>query len=123
MSRNRTRKIKNIKLNQYDFLSKNRNTKRVNIYSGDFLSYPDENTKRSLSYKEHYWSNSDRFFKLSYQYYGNKEDWWVIARFNGKPTEADMKLGDRILIPFPLEIVKDFIGYLYNCEIFIMLIN
>ena len=113
MSRNRTRKIKNIKLNQYDFLSKNRNTKRVNIYSGAFLSYPDENTKRSLSYKEHYWSNSDRFFKLSYQYYGNKEDWWVIARFNGKPTEADMKLGDRILIPFPLEIVKDFIGY-YN---------
>ena len=77
------------------------------------MGYPPENIRRKLSYKEHYWSSSDMYYKLSYKYYGNKDSWWIIARFNGKPTESDLSVGDRLIIPYPLEVVRDYMEF-YN---------
>ena len=48
---------------------------------------------------EHIWSMGDRFYKLSYKHYGVYKYWWVIALFNGVPTEAHLTYGDTILIP------------------------
>ena len=45
----------------------------------------------------------DRYFKLAYEYYGDSKLWWVIAWYNQKPSEADVKNGDTIFIPLPLD--------------------
>jgi hypothetical protein len=51
----------------------------------------------------HTWNFGDRYYKLSYDYYGDPSVWWLIAWFNQRPTEADLKIGDPIYIPVPLE--------------------
>ena len=62
----------------------------------------------SVQSERHVWSMGDRFYKLSYQYYGTYEFWWVIAMFNAKPTEAHCNYGDPIYIPLnPLELVSE----------------
>jgi nucleoid-associated protein YgaU len=50
----------------------------------------------------HIWSVGDRFYKLAHKYYGDSSWWWVIARFNARPTESHVELGDMIIIPLPL---------------------
>ena len=49
------------------------------------------------------WQPGDRLDKLSGFYYGNSTYWWVIARYNQKPTDAHFKVGDLVFIPMPLE--------------------
>tara|TARA_R100000008_G_scaffold83336_1_gene68634 strand:- start:647 stop:988 length:342 start_codon:yes stop_codon:yes gene_type:complete len=58
-----------------------------------------------LGYITHIWTSSDRFFKLAYEHYGDSEYWWVIAYFNATPLETDVKVGDSLLIPTPLEVL------------------
>jgi hypothetical protein len=50
----------------------------------------------------HIWSLGDKYYKLAYKYYGNTSWWWIIARFNNKPTEAHLNIGDQVYIPVPL---------------------
>ena len=57
---------------------------------------------RDIERVGHTWSLGDRYYKLAVQYYGDAELWWIIAWFNGKPTEAHIKIGDTIKIPMPL---------------------
>ena len=49
------------------------------------------------------WGSSDRFYKLAGQYYGDPTYWWIIAYFNNTPLESDVKLGQTLYIPVPLE--------------------
>lgn len=66
---------------------------------------------KKLRYKElngvtlerYTWSSSDRFYKLSEKYYGDSVYWWIIAFFNRTPLETDVKIGQTIIIPTPLE--------------------
>jgi len=51
----------------------------------------------------HIWKTGDRYYKLAEEYYGNSEYWWVIARYNQKPTEGHLKKGDVVFIPTPIE--------------------
>jgi len=51
----------------------------------------------------HIWSHGDRLWKLSEQYYGNPNYWWLIAWFNRKPTENHFSIGDTVIIPAPFE--------------------
>lgn len=60
--------------------------------------------------KEVVWKSGDRLYKLSQQYYGSVEYWWVIAFINQKPTDSHFQVGDILFIPQPLEEVLDFIG-------------
>tara|TARA_R100000231_G_scaffold139095_1_gene119215 strand:+ start:5330 stop:5665 length:336 start_codon:yes stop_codon:yes gene_type:complete len=48
---------------------------------------------------EHIWSHGDKLYKLAHQYYGDKNSFWLIALFNNKPTDADYRYGDVVLIP------------------------
>ena len=48
---------------------------------------------------EHEWSSTDKLFKLSQRYYGTMDYWWVIGLVNNKPTDANCKIGDVLLIP------------------------
>jgi len=54
------------------------------------------------------WTAGDRLYKLAAKHYGSSNLWWVIARFNNKPTEAHFKLGDTVYIPFPLETILSY---------------
>jgi hypothetical protein len=58
----------------------------------------------------HEWSSGDRYYKLAHTYYGNAELWWIIARYNAKPTEAHVAIGDIINIPTPLWKVRSMMG-------------
>jgi len=55
-----------------------------------------------LSYESptyHVWSYGDRYFKLAQHYYNNPQLWWIIAKFNNRPTENMNAYGDIVLIP------------------------
>ena len=59
----------------------------------------------------HTWESQDRYFKLSNQYYGDPTYWWIIAYFNNAPLESDLKVGQVILIPVPLEYILSVLDY------------
>ena len=54
------------------------------------------------------WTLGTRLYKLAAQKYGNANLWWIIARFNQKPTEAHFKVGDTVYIPYPLETILSY---------------
>jgi nucleoid-associated protein YgaU len=54
------------------------------------------------------WQVGDRLEKLSAKHYGNPTYWWVIARYNQKPTDAHFALGDIVYIPTPLSIILNY---------------
>ena len=51
----------------------------------------------------HIWKTGDRFYKLANDFYNDPNYWWVIAWYNGLPTEADINFGDVIEIPVKIE--------------------
>ena len=57
-----------------------------------------------VNYLTHEWGDGDMFWKLSVEYYGDPKYWYVIARFNNKPTEASLSIGDQIKIPLSLSV-------------------
>ena len=70
----------------------------------------EKHTDVQIETIRHVWSQGDKFYKLSYQYYGNIDCWWLIAYFNSLPTEAHLTYGDIILIPVPLAEAKKLFG-------------
>jgi len=54
------------------------------------------------------WTVGDRLYKLAAEHYGDPKLWWVIARFNSKPTDAHFKLGEMVYIPMPLETMLEY---------------
>jgi len=88
----------------YKDLIKERNLNNgLRHYSTPMIEYPTVAQVSSLTRIKHIWRTGDRYYKLAIDNYGSAEYWWVIAFFNQKPTEADLKVGDVVEIPFPLE--------------------
>ena len=52
--------------------------------------------KESFSVRMHLWKHGDKFYKLASMYYGSNEFWWIIALWNGKPTDAHCEYGMEI---------------------------
>ena len=82
----------------YDTLQK-RNVKKIYQYSTPTLTRPTDDQLESIKYQEYSWTVGDRFWRIAEVMYGDKSLWWVIARFNNKPTEGHLKPGDLIKIP------------------------
>jgi hypothetical protein len=76
----------------------------IKHYNSPHFLYPNSRDLRKLNIITHIWRNVDSYYKLSFQHYGDTKLWWIIAWFNQKPTEAHVKIGDKIYIPLPLEI-------------------
>lgn len=88
----------------YEFLRKKRgNVKSLSHYATPILRQPDVSDRASLNTTAYIWKFGDRYYNLANQYYKNVDYWWVIAWYNGYPTEADIKPGDVIDIPLNLE--------------------
>ena len=102
MSRNKNRRrFANI----MDHMTKNgnRNEKIIRQYTTPMLSRITPAGRGSLINQTHIWKTGDRYSKLAAVHYGDPALWWIIAWYNGTPTEAHLKLGDKIQIPAPLE--------------------
>ena len=58
----------------------------------------------------HVWKQGDTFWKLSNRYFGIPKYWYLIAKFNAKPTEAHISEGEEIKIPLNLGQAIEVLG-------------
>ena len=93
---------------QYYDLFEKRGVKQIVQY--DTIKFPQAGREVSVSQVEHVWSHGDKYYKLAYQYYRSYKYWWVIAYWNGKPTDAHLNYGDVIRIPLDLSKVLSALG-------------
>jgi len=88
----------------YEFLRKKRgNVKSIQHQATPILKHPSALERAKLSTTNHVWKYGDRYCNLAHKYYDDSEYWWVIAWYNGYPTEFDVKTGDVLVIPLNLE--------------------
>tara|TARA_Y100001938_G_C7957684_1_gene362601 strand:+ start:37 stop:378 length:342 start_codon:yes stop_codon:yes gene_type:complete len=111
ISRYKKSKITTVGGGAYKEILKNRPKK--NIVALIFEQFKELKVSEiaGLALETHVWGPSDRFFKLSNKYYGTPLYWWVIAYFNQTPLEADVKVGQKMLIPVPLERILEVMDY------------
>lgn len=109
INRYNNRQIFKNNLDLYSNFFKDRNVKFINVYETPTFIYPDSNEISRIEIITYVWSMGDRYYKLADRFYGDSRDWWVIAKFNQKPTESHAKIGDIILIPKPLSIVLNYL--------------
>ena len=83
-----------------------RGVKRIEQYRTPQLKDSDFD---GVDYVFHVWRLGDSFWKLSVEFYGVPKYWYIIARFNNKPTEASLSIGDEIKIPIDLSIALQVI--------------
>ena len=103
MGRYDTRTIEKNSSEFYETYLEQRGVKYINQYTTSEFVYPTEMQDNNIMYITHVWTYGDRFFKLSNKYYGDPTLWWVIAMYNKKPTEHNVKLGEQIKIPTPIQ--------------------
>ena len=94
---------------KYEDLLKERNTKSILQYDTANLAHPTANEIANLSTVNHIWAEGDRFWKLSSKYYNQPQLWWIIAWFNRMPTEAQVELGDIVVVPLPLSKILNYL--------------
>ena len=92
----------------YENLFEDKGVKKIVQYDTSLFKKitPEQYSQLSVITKK--WSTGDRYYKLAAEHYGDPKLWWIIARFNNKPTEGHLKLGDNVLIPLPREVI---LGY------------
>ena len=83
----------------YDNVFEERGIERITQYETKIFN--KDALKKTYSVAEHTWSQGDKLYKLAHRYYGDRRYWWLIALWNGIPTEAHMFYGLTIEIPFP----------------------
>ena len=80
-------------------------------YTTPELRYPTLDESRQLQVNTEIWKVGDRLFKYADKHYGAPKKWWVIAWYNGVPSEADFQIGQTVYIPTPLSEILDYFGY------------
>tara|TARA_Y100000592_G_scaffold96390_2_gene164801 strand:- start:109 stop:447 length:339 start_codon:yes stop_codon:yes gene_type:complete len=105
---NRPRFINNDDM--YYNVLRNRNVKSIQQYNTGILKYPNKEQMANLSVINHAWSRGDNYTKLAHDHYDDVSLWWVIAHFNQKPLQSEIRYGDVIYIPKPLELVLNYYG-------------
>ena len=94
----------------YSFLRKKRNVKKIIQYATPTMVNPGVASRTALKTTTYIWKYGDRFYQLASQYYGDPRYWWVVAWYNGYPTEVDINTGDSIEIPLNLESALKALG-------------
>lgn len=94
----------------YEPLRKSRGLKRVRQYATPILAQPTVAQRARVTSTKHLWKYGDRLYKLANQYYGDSTYWWVIAWYNGYPTEASIPNGSLIFIPLNLKDALEALG-------------
>jgi len=88
----------------YEFLRRKRQVKTsITQYATPVIKNLSQAERTQLQTTKYVWSYGDRYYKLAQKFYGDPNYWWVIALYNGYPTEATVKPGDILAIPLDLE--------------------
>jgi hypothetical protein len=90
---------------EYNEIFKKRGVNYIDQYTFEKFQEMKLKDIPTLNLDSHIWTSSDRFYKIATQYYGNPTYWWVIALFNNVILESDVRLGQRLLIPIPIETI------------------
>jgi nucleoid-associated protein YgaU len=104
MSRYKSRKKGLNNEEMYDEIMDKRGVKEIVQYVTPELKYPTEEEVLRIRTVDYTWKQSDKFWRLATQHYGDPKLWWVIAQFNRKPTESHLNPGDVIKIPVDLAV-------------------
>jgi nucleoid-associated protein YgaU len=94
----------------YSPLRRSRKVKNIIHYATPVLYNPTPIDRMMVRTNGHIWKYGDRLYKLAHAYYGDSRYWWVIAWYNGVPTEADLFAGDLIDIPINIEQALKILG-------------
>jgi hypothetical protein len=94
----------------YAPLRKSRGLRNIQHFETPILHHPGVLTRAVIKSETYMWKYGDRLYNLAHQYYGNAEFWWIIAWYNGYPTEASIRNGAIIEIPLSLEEVTVALG-------------
>ena len=111
ISRYKKTKLSIVDKSVYKEILKNRPTKNLQVISFERFKELKVSELLGLSLETHIWGPSDRFYKLSNKYYGSPVYWWIIAYFNHTPLESDVRVGQKMLIPVPLERILEAMDY------------
>ena len=103
MSRYTNIAIANNNSDFYSPLVQKRGVKSIQQMNTVVLKNPEIFERIGLATDTHIWKYGDRFYKLAHTYYDDPQLWWIIAWYNGYPTEANIKVGDVLDIPLNLE--------------------
>jgi len=97
MARERTTAINNHE--QYKQAFDERGVKKIEqLRTPKFSEYPS-----NINAVDYTWKQGDSYWRLAYEFYGSSKYWYIIARFNDKPTEAHISIGEKILIPIDIK--------------------
>jgi|TARA_B100000282_G_scaffold296300_2_gene277817 hypothetical protein len=95
----------------YNEILSNRGVSQIDHYAFRKFKILKVKDIQGIRLINHTWVSSDRFYKLSSQYYGDPTYWWIIAYYNSTPLETDVKLGQNLKIPTPLELILRALEY------------
>ena len=95
---------------QDDELFEKRGVQSIEQHTTAKFKDPTQEELSRIDYELHSWSTGERFFKLAQKYYNDHRYWYIIARFNNKPSEAQVEEGEQIKIPTNLHIAVEVLG-------------
>jgi len=110
MSRYTNEKIVNNDSDFYSSLIQKRGLKSIAQLQTIVLKNPQIFERAALNTDTYIWKYGDRYYNLAFDYYGDPKLWWIIAWYNGYPTEASIKIGDVLDIPLSLEEIIQTLG-------------
>jgi nucleoid-associated protein YgaU len=110
MARNKNDTILTNSSEYYKPLREKRKVRAIQHFETPRMYHPDVNVRSFVTSQTHIWKYGDRYYNLAFEYYGNQNLWWIIAWYNGYPTEASIENGAMIEIPLNLEEISRVLG-------------
>ena len=92
----------------YFHILEERGLKSIVQYNTPIFDKVTERERLGITQLQQVWTVGDRLYKLAAKHYGDPKLWWVIARYNYKPTDAHFKLGSMVYIPMPVETMLEY---------------
>ena len=93
----------------YSDIFRNRNVSSVRQFKIAELRDLTMGEILTLQIETRVWGTGEKYFKLADEFYGDAEYWWILAWYNRKPLESDIKAGEVVEIPTPLELVLEYL--------------
>jgi len=92
----------------YENIFEDRGARFIHQYGTQTFRALTQAEYNSLVVEETFWQPGDRLEKIASRVYGNATYWWVLARFNQKPTDAHWRTGDVVRVPYPLQLITSY---------------
>jgi hypothetical protein len=94
----------------YKSILHKRGLKEAEYLNTPIMIYPSEDEIMTLKIAYEVWASDSRMYKLSKKYYNDENFGWVILFFNKIGCEYNIKNGQILAIPTPIDSVLEMIG-------------